>query len=443
MRIERPLLITVLMLALCGPARAQFPSASPSAATKPKESDVPLRKPPPQDDVDVRVEDMKLLEPGIGWAELSVDLPSELKPENVIYWTTDNGKHWRNITPPRTHKEHLSAFFFLDTHHGWALFDWPEEELKAEEVANLRKLRLSLAATSDGGATWSKTPLTLRLADYFTKEGFSGLNSVDEDSIAFADQLHGWLLLPFSGFPHVQESLLLITSDGGNIWREANNDPGPGSPQMLPVTPNEGWLSGAVGPDYTTCLFVTRDGTKSWQGISTSLSESCSPDESHEMFVQPSENFMPGNCDVYGLPIFQDPTHGFLEEDCVSDEAHRDNSTHTTVLFATTDGGRTWKEDRMLRNFAGLCNSSTVVDSVWIAPVKHGGHLVLLRVEAGATLDAGKDNGSNSQDSTLCDTRLSFVTPAQGWMLADHSVLQSTTDGGRTWTTLTPGRNRR
>ena len=48
--------------------------------------------------------------------------------------------------------------------------------------------------------------------------------------------------------------------------------------------------------------------------------------------------------------------------------------------------------------------------------------LKLLRVGAGETLDAGEDNGSEAGYS-ICDTSLSFVTPAQGWMLADDSVL--------------------
>ena len=90
-------------------------------------------------------------------------------------------------------------------------------------------------------------------------------------------------------------------------------------------------------------------------------------------------------------------------------------SSHTTVLFATADGGRTWKADQTLRNFVGSCSSSTVVDSVCIAPsnsavILHSSSMLSLRV----TLDAGKDNGSDSQYSTLCGTRLSFVYSRRG-----------------------------
>jgi photosystem II stability/assembly factor-like uncharacterized protein len=148
-------------------------------------------------------------------------------------------------------------------------------------------------------------------------------------------------------------------------------------------------------------------------------------------------------CEVYGLPVFQDPLRGFLEEDCAINVVFGDPaSMHTTVLFATKNGGRTWKQDRMIKNFVGLCHSSAIVDSILVAPIKQSNHTVLLRVGAGATVDAGEDNGSQSRYS-MCDTRLSFVTPAQGWMLTDNSVLHSTIDGGRSWTTITPGRDRK
>jgi photosystem II stability/assembly factor-like uncharacterized protein len=433
------------MLALCTPARAQVPSASPSAATKPKgspkASTVSLHKPAPHEDADVELESMKLVAPGTGWAEVWINNSSGTAHTlKVVYRTTDNGKHWRNITPPVNPKDDLSDLFFLDTHHGWAIFERPEEEEQAEEVAKLSELHLTLATTVDAGATWSKTLHTMKLGNYFSKEELPTLDTVNVSRIAFVDQLHGWLQLSYFIGMHGQGSLLLTTSDGGETWRDASNYPGPSSADMLLVTPSEAWVFGTVDPNEGgNSLFVTRDDAKTWQELSASLSESDSPKEWHEMLVRPLGESQATNCDVYDLPMFQDPSHGFFEEDCKSYET---DVARTTVLFATTDGGRTWKADRTLRNFAGSCNSSTVVDSVWLAPVKQRGHLVLLHIKAGATLDAGKDNGSNSDDSPLCGTRLSFVTPAQGWMVAD-GVLSSTIDGGRTWTTITPSSGRK
>ncbi len=400
-----------------------------------------------------------MLAPGIGWANHAVrqDSPDDSPPkiDEALYWTTDNGKHWRNITPPITPKEDLSDFFFLDAHHGWAIFERSEDEtqtfgqavkqrsgwLRASVTEEERsKLQLVLAATTDAGATWSKKSLTLPLQDYFLNENLSYLNSIDVNGIAFADPVHGWLQLSYWIGMHGHGSLLAVTSDGGKTWTKAINYPDPNFADMLLVTPIEGWVFGTVAPDGTpNSLFVTRDGTKTWQELSASLSEADSREKLPEILVRPPESLASDDCDVHGPPVFQDPKHGFFEVDCAHEARFRaPDAAHTTVLFATTDGGRTWKADRTLRNFAGSCNSSTVVDSVWLAPVQQHGHLVLLRVEAGATVDAGKDNGSNSDDSPLCGTRLSFVTPAQGWMLADN-VLSSTTDGGRTWTTITPG----
>jgi photosystem II stability/assembly factor-like uncharacterized protein len=221
---------------------------------------------------------------------------------------------------------------------------------------------------------------------------------------------------------------------------------------MVLVTPDEGWVFGTIDPDGEPfSLFVTHDGAKSWQQLTTPSDNPYNENEKHwhPVFVQPSGESKLDNCGVHGLPMFQDPAHGFFTEDCTSADAVADidgrpESMHTTVLFATNDGGRTWKQDRTLRNFVGSCNSSTVVDSVWIAPVKQSGHRALLRVGAGATVDAGKDNGSSSGYS--CETSLSFVTPAQGWMLAvqeDKDALSATSDGGRSWTTIAPGRGGR
>jgi photosystem II stability/assembly factor-like uncharacterized protein len=469
MQIERFLLVATLLLGLCGPARAQIPSASVSAATKSKGADVSLHKPAPQEDVEENLGSMKLLAPGIGWAEISVAHYSSEKEDHVVYWTTDNGKHWRNITPPVAPGEDLSDLFFLDTHHGWAIFERSKDETKTigeapmqrsgflrasvtEETQN--KLHLAVATTIDAGVTWSMKGFALALEDYFPKKDLWTLNSIDVAGIAFADQLHGWLQLVYWIGMHGHGSLLLVTSDGGKIWNKASAYPRPKFPDMVLVTPNEGWVFGTIEPDgEPMSLFVTRDGTKSWQELSAQPFED--PDDVkkwHPMLVQARGELGAegATCEVHRPPVFQDPAHGFFEEDCrnadaVADIDGRPESMHTTVLFATSDGGRTWKQDRMLRNFAGSCNSSTVVDSIWIVPVKQSGDHALLRVAAGATVDAGKDNGSSSGYS-MCEARLSFVTPAQGWMLADQEdkgALSSTIDGGRSWTTITPRRGGR
>ena len=452
MRIERALLICVLMVGISASAQAKaVPSASPSPATGSKGADLQFYKPAPEYPPDVALAGMKLLAPGVGWAERSVtfynaNAEDTDDTDNTIYWTTDNGRHWRNITPPGTDKSGISDFFFLDTRRGWAIYD--QSTVAEQKEWPLSKLRLALATTSDAGATWSKTPLTLKLVDYFSKEDVSIINSIGVSHIAFADSQHGWMQLWYWISMHGHCSLLLVTSDGGKTWKEADSYPGPNFPDMVLLTPKDGWIFGTVEPDGApNSMFVTRDGTTNWQKIAAQSNENLGDfaKEWNGVLVKPHGVLEEegADCEVYGLPVFKDPAHGLLEEDCSVDVVGNDPvSMHTTVLFATNDRGRTWKQDRTVNNFVGLCNSSTVVDSTWIAPVKQSGHISLLHVGAGATVDAGEDNGSRSRYS-LCETRLSFVSLAQGWMLSDHNVLQSTTDGGRTWTTITPGRNRK
>jgi photosystem II stability/assembly factor-like uncharacterized protein len=436
MRIERALLIAVL-IGMTAPASALgTPSASPSPSSQSKGAD--LRPPKATPDEDMGVSRMKLLAPGIGWAEREVSRDSSDSFDRVYSWTTDNGAHWKNITPHAGGKQKLADFFFLDTHRGWAAFDLPAEE---QDYSRSGIVPLTVAATADAGASWSKTPVTIRLEDYLSKDFLSDVNEIFVTRIGFADPLHGWLQVATWIDAHGHGSLLLVTADGGKTWKRAESYPGRNFSDMVLVTPDEGWVFGTVEPDGTPySLFVTRDGTKSWQELSA---EPITTDvrEWHEMVLRPGGGLEAEGvaCEVNGLPTFQDAVHGFLEEDCAVGVSNP-KPVHTTVLFATNDGGRTWKQDRTL---IGGCGASTMVGSTWVVPVMKAGHVELLRVAAGASVDARENNDSQSRDSS-CDASLSLISRTDGWMLfPDDGTLRSTIDGGRTWTTLTPGHARR
>jgi len=456
MGIGRVLVVAVLIGSFAPASAVGAPSALPSPVGESKGAEVRQQKPAAGEDSG-NVGGMKLIAPGIGWAEHHVRRDSSDKVDSDYYWTTDNGKHWRRITPPVSPKEDLSDLFFVDAHHGWAIFERSDDETKtfSEAVtqppgwlrASLlpdaeRTLQLALATTIDAGVTWSKKPLAIDLKDFFDKDDLPTLNSIDVSGIAFADPLHGWLQLVYWVSMHGHGSFLLVTSDGGKGWKKADNYPGPNLASMVLVTPDEGWLFGVVEPDGApNSLFVTRDGAKTWQELSAQGIENLGDNKQwHEMVLRPGGvlDAEGADCEIYRLPMVQDAAHAFLEEDCAVDaEAGDPDSMHTTVLFATDDAGRTWKPNRTLTNFVGQCGSSTMAGSTWIAPVMKGGHLELVRVAAGANIDAGEENGSISRYS-LCGTSLSFVSLTQGWM-TDNGTLRSTVDGGRTWSTLTPG----
>src|SRR5579863_4794734 len=82
------------------------------------------------------IESMKLLTPEIGWASSG----------SSLFWTTDNGQHWKDIAPRTKEREEIASVFFLDNFAGWVLL---VDEAQAD------KPKFDVAATSDGGRNWS------------------------------------------------------------------------------------------------------------------------------------------------------------------------------------------------------------------------------------------------------------------------------------------------
>lgn len=75
---------------------------------------------------------MQLLAPSTGWA----------LGNGRLFWTTDNGEHWTDITPERPTGATIGDVFFRDQINGWVLL----ESHVGEDM-----IRLELATTSDGG----------------------------------------------------------------------------------------------------------------------------------------------------------------------------------------------------------------------------------------------------------------------------------------------------
>jgi len=98
------------------------PSASPSPAGLSKGADVRAQKSGADEDLGGGVGSMKQIAPGIGWAECGVSSDSLDGFDKDYYWTTDNGAHWKNITPHAAGKRKIADFFFLDPYRGWAIF---------------------------------------------------------------------------------------------------------------------------------------------------------------------------------------------------------------------------------------------------------------------------------------------------------------------------------
>lgn len=169
-------------------------------------------------------------------------------------------------------------------------------------------------------------------------------------------------------------------------------------------------------------LHVTRDGAKSWQTVSLPAPKEIYP------AIYPT-------CDV---PVFEDDKHGFVA--VTYSGGNGDKSA--AVLFATDDGGRSWKPDRILANLeekaVGQRMPSTVADSTWITARVWDYPPALTALGVGARVRASIDPVSHFSGYFQV-YQLSFATPTQGWIIVGDGELRSTTDGGATWTTLLPG----
>jgi photosystem II stability/assembly factor-like uncharacterized protein len=214
---------------------------------------------------------------------------------------------------------------------------------------------------------------------------------------------------------------------------------------LTAVTSEFGWM---VGGGDSEMLYVTRDGAKTWQTVDLDSPVKTEQmrkadrnlrqfEESFRRAISPEAAKLAGKMPehdthaAYDLPTFSDPKHGYI---CVTYPG-------VTVLFATDDGGVTWKPDRLLTGVQdqdqGETTASTVVNSVWITGrVLANRQPQLATLGPGAGAVAAMEPGPN--DTKI--SQISFVTPRQGWVLTVYNKLMSTNDGGATWTDITPGR---
>jgi photosystem II stability/assembly factor-like uncharacterized protein len=359
-----------------------------------------------------RIESMKLLTANVGWAATS----------QKLFWTTDSGARWKDITPKLNHKwQTVSSVFFLDESAGWALLHCGDgRDPRIDDVC------FEFASTTNAGRNW--TVVHPKIVDFVPQSnfddwtGFSGSAFLD-----FADARKGWAILKVSA--HVQASIgvMLRTTDGGKTWTQLGGSL-PIAGNFHFVTAKDGWVAGGGQPESD--LYVTRDAGDTWDRVVVKPP----PIVKVETWPPTANGVWPD----YELPFFETPGQGFLIG------SYWDGSDATLALFTSKDLGHSWRFERVLPSPIGiatifrgtLITASTPqnMDKLTFTRLPLGDHA------AQTTSVAADLHGIPIKHHNLGagDDALSMVDDSRGWLLADE--LMATADGGATWTDVTPGR---
>ncbi|MEW5938340.1 MAG: glycoside hydrolase domain-containing protein [Chloroflexota bacterium] len=224
-----------------------------------------------------------------------------------LYWTDNDGAAWTNISPGAG----MEAVNFLDARRGWAIFSEGEG--------------YALAATNDGGQTWTSRALDL-----------PALGSVDSPVtkvfMEWQSESQGWLSFKLATSINFDRRVNFVTWDGGRTW-SVENVSGPTETEMAEPDEGQGEAgrvrvsisggeSGWAEEQFGTCnsvtctretrLMSTRDGVH-WTAIRlpnglTSLRENFSANKSPAFADADTEAYVGqgfDKCEMAGLAQMQ------------------------------------------------------------------------------------------------------------------------------------------
>jgi photosystem II stability/assembly factor-like uncharacterized protein len=325
--------------------------------------------------------------------------------QGKLYWTSDNGTRWRDITPVLSLAgERIADVYFKDMREGWVLLSTDENH--GPEAT------FELASTTDSGASWRISPISMLEPGPPRRPALPG-----DGFVFFLDSVHGWLNLSLESSQNFSLSLFLETQDGGHTW-ERKVSPGSGSVRFS--TSKDGWIAGGPGEEH---LYSTNDAGAHWQDVALQI-----PPETG------------GKVGLYSLPTFYDRQHGFVSVKVAF--------AATAVLFETNDAGQSWKANRIITDSAFEGHEaplpSVVLDSDWVIAKGEDSLITILRPQR--SFGSTSTEKISSSISTVPSTGptfssvldLSFISREHGWILF-KGRLYTTANAGVEWKDVTPG----
>ena len=356
-----------------------------------------------------------------------------------ILSSTTGGKSWTALTLPQgLAPVHMD---FLTPRQGFVAAQACPTPPQAGAAA--AGCTAELIETQDGGQTW-QTVFTAPDQNYWTYSA----------AVSFAGAQDGWFYYKDS---QTWQGYLYRTADGGKTWTEQQSQLASGRDVAGPptfITAQVGWLpTNAGAAPYTSGLLITRDGGQTWSSVG--LSQNMSWSLNGVSMVSGQLGYAVGGGGAQQAGFLVKTTNGgrtwtqllpsLAPTGAVafSDAQHGIGIGLTSdpqAVLQTSDGGTTWRE---VSRAPGQVQAVSLVtpQTGYILGSQSGGQTAPLW----RTTDGGRSFATAGQVTVpgtnflATNPYLRFFNRLQGIALVENYpdvVLESTADGGKTWTTV-------
>jgi photosystem II stability/assembly factor-like uncharacterized protein len=243
-----------------------------------------------------------------GWVQLGQN----------IYWTSDGGRRWENISPSGLRPDGLRGATFLDTSHGWVV---------SASTNDAGEFDYAIARTFDRGRSWQVHRLSLFAPN--DPDGYA--NAV---FLQFINERTGYMVVRRATSANFRVGTLFKTTDGGLNWTRLSI---PIGEPVYFTSDSDGWVAGGASGEE---LYQTADGGRSWtrRNISTPVRA--------------------GEKRLYRLPVFESQNNGVLPVVVSNGETSR------VEYHVTTNRGNSWRMLDQLPVGRGIYKGSDVSLSI-------------------------------------------------------------------------------